>query len=326
MTSRSPDRSAQPHLTESLASHGGQRVALGYVLLLTGTLLFALNGTVVKSILLSGVSAVTLSETRAMGAFVILFAIVALTRPRALRVRRDEWKLLLAYGVIGVSMTQFLYFVAIERMPIGIALIIEFTAPIWVVLWVRFGRRQAVKGTVWVGLLLAILGLALIAQVWQGFTLDGLGVAAAFGAAIALALFYILGEHARRGDHARDAISLTMWGMGGAALFWLLVPPWGFSNWSAYSGVSEPLAGSGPQLPLWVLTTWMVVMGTVVPFALAMKALAYITAAQASIIGMTEPLIASIIAWIALAEVLTPVQIAGGAVVLIGVYLAERSR
>ncbi len=326
MTSRPPDRSAQPHLTDSLASHGGQRVALGYVLLLTGTLLFALNGTVVKSILLSGVSAVTLSETRAMGAFVILFAIVALTRPRALRVRRDEWKLLLAYGVIGVSMTQFLYFVAIERMPIGIALIIEFTAPIWVVLWVRFGRRQAVKGTVWVGLLLAILGLALIAQVWQGFTLDGLGVAAAFGAAIALALFYILGEHARRGDHARDAISLTMWGMGGAALFWLLVPPWGFSNWSAYSGVSEPLAGSGPQLPLWVLTTWMVVMGTVVPFALAMKALAYITAAQASIIGMTEPLIASIIAWIALAEVLTPVQIAGGAVVLIGVYLAERSR
>jgi len=326
VTSRPPDRSAQPHLTDPLAPHGGQRVALGYTLLLTGTLLFALNGTVVKSILLSGVSAVTLSETRAMGAFVILLAIVALTRPRALRIRRDEWKLLLAYGVIGVSMTQFLYFVAIERMPIGIALIIEFTAPIWVVLWVRFGRHQTVRGSVWVGLLLAILGLALIAQVWQGFTLDGLGVAAAFGAAIALALFFILGEHARRGDPPRDAISLTMWGMGGAAVFWLLVPPWGFSNWSAYSGMSEPLAGSGPQLPLWVLTTWMVVMGTVVPFVLVMRALGYVTAAQASIIGMTEPLIASIIAWVALAEVLTPVQIAGGAIVLVGVYLAERSR
>jgi len=326
VTSRPPDRSAQPHLTDPLAPHGGQRVALGYVLLLTGTLLFALNGTVVKSILLSGVSAVTLSETRAMGAFVILLAIVALTRPRALRIRRDEWKLLLAYGVIGVSMTQFLYFVAIERMPIGIALIIEFTAPIWVVLWVRFGRHQTVRGSVWVGLLLAILGLALIAQVWQGFTLDGLGVAAAFGAAIALALFFILGEHARRGDPPRDAISLTMWGMGGAAVFWLLVPPWGFSNWSAYSGMSEPLAGSGPQLPLWVLTTWMVVMGTVVPFVLVMRALGYVTAAQASIIGMTEPLIASIIAWIVLSEVLTPVQIAGGAIVLVGVYLAERSR
>lgn len=326
MTSRPPDRSAQPHLADSRTPHGGQRLALGYVLLLTGTVLFALNGTVVKSILLSGVSAVTLSETRAMGAFVILFAIVAITRPGALRIRRDEWKLLLAYGVIGVSMTQFLYFVAIERMPIGIALIIEFTAPIWVVLWVRFGRHQTVKGSVWVGLLLAIIGLALIAQVWQGFTLDGLGVAAAFGAAIALALFFILGEHARRGDPPRDAISLTMWGMGGAALFWVVVPPWSLSAWGAYAGMSEPLAGSGPQLPLWVLTLWMVVMGTVVPFALVMKALGYINAAQASIIGMTEPLIASIIAWIALAEVFTPVQMVGGVVVLVGVYLAERSR
>ena len=326
MTSRSPDRAAQPHLTASLAPHSSRHLLIGYAFYLTATVLFALNGTVVKSILLSGISATTLSETRAMGAFAVLFIVVAITRPGALRIQRDEWKLLLAYGVIGVAMTQFLYFVAIERMPIGIALIIEFTAPIWVVLWVRFGRREAVKGTVWVGLLLAIMGLALIAQVWQGFTLDGLGVAAAFGAAIALALFYILGEHQQRGDSPRDALSLTMWGMGGAALFWVLVPPWSLSAWGAYAGMSEPLAGVGPQLPLWSLTTWMVVMGTVVPFALAMKSLNYLSAAQASIIGMTEPLIASIIAWIALAEVFTPVQIAGGVVVLVGVYLAERSR
>ena len=306
--------------------HDTRRTTIGYALLLSATVLFALNGTVVKSILLSGISATTLSGTRAIGSFVILFVVVALIRPRALRIRRDEWKILLAYGVIGVSMTQFLYFLAIERMPIGIALIIEFTAPIWVVLWVRFGRKQAVRGTVWVGLLLAVIGLALVAQVWQGFTLDGFGVAAAFGAAFALALFYVLGEHQRRGDHARDALSLTMWGMGGAALFWVVVPPWSLSAWGAYAGLSEPLAGVGPQLPLWLLTTWMVVMGTVIPFALAMKSLAYITAAQASIIGMTEPLIASIIAWIALAEVLTAAQIAGGAIVLVGVYLAERSR
>jgi drug/metabolite transporter (DMT)-like permease len=312
--------------TPAPAAHDSRRLLIGYALLLTGTVLFALNGTVVKSILLSGVSATTLSETRAMGAFVILFAVVAITRPQALRIRRGEWKLLLAYGVIGVAMTQFLYFVAIERMPIGIALIIEFTAPIWIVLWVRFGRRQAVRGTVWVGLLLAVIGLSLVAQVWRGFTLNGLGVAAAFGAAIALALFYILGEHQQQGDNARDALSLTMWGMGGAALFWVVVPPWSLSAWGAYAGMSEPLAGVGPQVPLWMLTTWMVVMGTVIPFVLAMKALTYITAAQASIIGMTEPLIASIIAWIALSEVLTPLQIAGGAIVLVGVYLAERSR
>ncbi len=310
----------------SQVAHDSRRTALGYTLLLTATVFFALNGTVVKSILLSGVSAPSLSEIRATGAFLILFIVVAIIRPRALRIHRREWKLLLAYGVIGVSMTQFLYFVAIERMPIGIALIIEFTAPIWVVLWVRFGRHQEVRATVWVGLLLALIGLAMVAQVWQGFTLDGLGVAAAFGAAFALALFYVIGEYQRRGAHARDALSLTMWGMGGATLFWAIVQPWWIFPWETYASVSEPLAGSGPQLPIWVLTAWMIVMGTVVPFVLAMTALAYVTAAQASIIGMTEPLIASIIAWIVLAEILTPAQIAGGAIVLIGVYLAERSR
>lgn len=321
-----PDGSGSAIPSGITSQHDGRRTALGYALLLTGTLFFALNGSVVKSILLSGVSAASLSEIRATGAFLILLVIVAVIRPHALRIRRDEWKLLLAYGVIGVSMTQFLYFVAIERMPIGIALIIEFTAPIWVVLWVRFGRHQDVRATVWVGLALALVGLAMVAQVWRGFTLDGLGVAAAFGAALALALFYVIGEHQRRGHHARDALSLTMWGMGGAALFWAIVQPWWLFPWETYAGASEPLAGTGPQLPLWVLTLWMIVMGTVVPFVLAMTALAYITAAQASIIGMTEPLIASIIAWIVLAEVLSPAQIAGGVIVLVGVYLAERSR
>jgi len=179
---------------------------------------------------------------------------------------------------------------------------------------------------VWAGLILALSGLALIAQVWQGMTLDLLGVAAAFGAALALALFYVIGEHQRRGDNPRDALSLTMWGMSGAALFWAVVQPWWNFPWQAYSGMSAPLGGSGPALPLTVLTTWMIVLGTVVPFTLAIASLAYISAAQASIVGITEPLIASLVAWIALGEVLTPVQIVGGIIVLVGVYVAERSR
>lgn len=313
-------------MTALLPEETKPRLLLGYGLYLSATILFALNGSVVKAILQSGVSATSLSEVRATGAFLILLVIVAITRPRALRIQRGEWRLLLAYGVIGVSMTQYLYFVALERLAIGIALIIEFTAPIFVVLWVRFGRRQQVRSSVWAGLILALSGLALIAQVWQGMTLDLLGVAAAFGAALALALFYVIGEHQRRGDNPRDALSLTMWGMGGAALFWAVVQPWWNFPWQAYSGMSAPLGGSGPALPLTVLTTWMIVLGTVVPFTLAIASLAYISAAQASIVGITEPLIASLVAWIALGEVLTPVQIVGGIIVLVGVYVAERSR
>lgn len=313
-------------MTALLPEETRPRLLLGYGLYLAATLLFAINGSVVKAILQSGVTATSLSEVRATGAFVILLVIVAVVRPRALRIRRNEWKLLLAYGVIGVSMTQYLYFVALERLAIGIALIIEFTAPIFVVLWVRFGRHQQVRSSVWVGLALSLSGLALMAQVWQGLSLDLLGVAAAFGAALALALFYVIGEHQRRGDTPRDALSLTMWGMGGAALFWAVVQPWWIFPWASYTAMSAPLGGTGPSLPIVALTGWMVVLGTVVPFTLAIASLAYITAAQASIVGITEPLIASLVAWAVLGEILTPVQIAGGITVLVGVYLAERSR
>ncbi len=93
-------------------------------------------------------------------------------------------------------MTQWLYFVAIERMPIGIALLIEFTAPIMVVLWVRFGWHRPVRNTIWIGLALALAGLAMVAEIWSGSTLNPVAVAAAFGAAGSLAVYYLLGETA----------------------------------------------------------------------------------------------------------------------------------
>lgn len=311
-----------------LAEHppASRKLAIGYGLYLCATLMFSLNGTVVKTILLSGVSATRLSEFRATGAFLILLVVVAIIRPRALRIRRDEWKILLAYGVIGVSLTQFLYFVAIERIPISVGLILEFTAPIYVVLWARFGQKQPVRSSVWLGLALAIIGMCLAASIWQGLAFDGVGIAAGIVCALALALYYVLGEHQRRGDHPRDAMSLTMWGLGGAALFWAIAQPWWSFPWSELSGNSTTPLAYGLHFPIWSLATYMVILGTVVPFTLVTASLAYISASQASIVGMTEPLFATLIAWVVLGESLTLIQILGCAIVLVGVYIAERSR
>jgi drug/metabolite transporter (DMT)-like permease len=303
-----------------------RRLVFGYTLYFFAALLFALNGTVSKSILVTGISAARLVELRVTAAFLILFIFVAITRRSALRIRRDEIVLLLVFGMLGIAMTQWLFFVSIERLAVGIALIIEFTAPIMVALWFRFGRRQPVRQTVWIGLVLALVGLMLIAQVWLGFTLDVLGVTAALGAAVALALYYILAEHQVRRPNARDTISLTMWGFGSAALFWAIAQPWWSFPWEALAGTGQPLGVEGPDVPLSFLAAWMVVLGTVAPFWLVVASLHHISAAQASTVGMIEPVMASVIAWLALSEILTPMQIVGGAVVLAGVYLAERSR
>jgi drug/metabolite transporter (DMT)-like permease len=288
--------------------------------------LFALNGTISKSILLTGFDSARLSQLRVTVAFAILLAFVAIRRRSALRLGRREIPILLAYGILGVAMTQYLYFVSISRLPVGIALLIEFTAPIMVALWFRFGMHQPTRRTVWLALVIALVGLAMVGQVWLGFTLDGIGVIAGFGAAAALAIYYILADVQIRRPDARDPVSLTMWGFGAAALFWAVVQPWWSFPWSGLNGVGHPLGETGPAVPIWVLCSYMIILGTVVPFWLVVVSLQHIRASQASVIGMTEPLLATFIAWAALGEVLAPVQIVGAVIVLVGVFMAENSR
>ncbi len=315
---------AEPLPGVSEAPH--RHPARGYTLYLVAATLFAFNGTISKSILVSGIDAARLSQLRVTVAFLILLAVVAITRPATLRIRRSEVPILLVYGILGIAMTQYLYFVSISRLPVGVALLIEFTAPIMVALWFRFGLHERTSGRVWLALGLALLGLALVGQVWEGFTLDGLGVIAGFGAAGALAIYYLLADRQVRGPRPRDPVSLTMWGFGAAAVFWAIVQPWWTFPWSELSGDGYPFGADGAAVPLWVLSSYMIVLGTVVPFWLVVVSLHHIRASQASVVGMTEPLLAIFIAWVALGEALAPVQIVGAVIVLAGVLLAERSR
>lgn len=298
----------------------------GYALYLAGATLFAINGTVAKSIIVSDIDPARLSQMRVTAAFLILAAVLAMVNPKGFRLKRNEIIPIIAYGVLGVAMTQYLYFVAIELMPIGIALLIEFTAPIMVALWFRFGMRVPTKRTVWAALAIALFGLALVAQIWQGFTLNPLGVAAAFGAAAALTIYFVLGDRQVRPPFNRDPVSLTMWGFAAASIMWAIVQPWWSFPWSYLAGDGYPLGANGPAVSVGFLAAWMVVLGTALPFWLVVAALRHIRASQASVVGMTEPLIAILVAWLALGEVLTPIQILGGVIVLTGVLLAERSR
>ena len=317
-----------PHGLPEVTATGGLSVnapraqLIGYLLYLPAAVLFALNGTVSKQLLLGGVDSTRLSQLRVTGAFAVLFMVVLVTKRATIRIRRQEIPTMLVYGIAGIAMTQWLYFVAITRLPVGVALLVEFTAPVMVALWIRFAWQQPVRNLVWGALALAMVGLALVGQVWDGFTLDGLGLVAGLGAAVALAIYYLVGERAVRD---RDPMSLTMWGMGAAALMWAVIAPWWTFPWSSIGAVHGEI-GPVTDIGGWWLATYMVLLGTVVPFALVLFSLKYLTAAQASVVGLADPLLASAIAWVVLGESLGPVQILGGAVVLGGVLLAERSR
>ena len=109
---------------------------------------------------------------------------LAVAAPRRLRITWREVPFLAVFGVVGVALTQFLYYYAIGRMPVGIALVFEMTAPVFIALYVWLVRREKVRSRLWLALLLSLSGLVLVAEVWQGGgSLDAAGVAAALLAA-----------------------------------------------------------------------------------------------------------------------------------------------
>jgi hypothetical protein len=145
------------------------RPLFGAVMMVSASALFAGNGTVSKLVLQAGVEPPQLTALRAGGAALGLLALSGLLAPgpRRLRLTPGDLPLLMAYGLAGFFCVLFLYFVAIERLPVGIGLLLGYTAPVFVALWVRFGQRQSVRPRLWGGLVVCLIGLGLVAEVWR---------------------------------------------------------------------------------------------------------------------------------------------------------------
>jgi drug/metabolite transporter (DMT)-like permease len=286
--------------------------------------LFGFNGTIAKIVLHSGISSLRLSEIRSAGAFLGLVLVVLATRPQVLRTSRRELPFLVLFGACGVAFVQLFYFLAIQRLPIGIALLIEYLAPLLVALWARFVAGEPVRRRIWLALALSLLGLSLVVDVWQGVSLDGAGVAFALLGALSYAVYLLLAQHSVAG---RDPVSLLAYGFLFASLLWTAIQPW----WSFPAGIvggDVSLLGrlAGSHLPLWSLLACLVVLGTMAPFALIVGSLRHLSATRVGIIATLEPVAGALIAYAWLGETLGAVQLAGGAVVLAAIFLAQTAR
>jgi drug/metabolite transporter (DMT)-like permease len=301
------------------------RPALGYAMVLTAATLWALNGTVSKVIIQSGgVTPERLTQVRATGAFLLLVAALLLWRRSTLRVSRRELPFLAVFGVCGLALVAWFYFVAIDRLEIAVALLIQYVAPVLVALYARYVLHEPVRRRIWAALALAIVGLSLLLQLWNGIELDTIGLLASVGAAVTFALYILMADE---GLKRRSTSSLLTYGFLFAALFWAIVQPWTSFPWHLVDD-SVSLLGrlDSIELPVWLLMGWMVVLGTIVPFGLLVAALRHIRPTRAGILAMFEPVAATVIAYAWLGEKLDPVQLVGAAVVLCGIVLAQTSR
>jgi len=301
-----------------------RRPAVGYAMVISAALLFALNGTVSKVVLQSGISSLELTQVRATGAFLGFAVVLAFARRESLRLARREVPYLVVFGIAGIALVQWLYFVSIGRLPIGIALLIEYLAPILIAIWAWAILKEPVRRRIWAALVLALAGLSLVVEVWSGLSLDRVGVAAALAAAVAFAVYVLMAERAVKG---RDPASLTCYGFLFAALFWAAVQPvWWFPAGRLDDSVS--LLGHLERfaLPVWLLMLYVVVAGTMVTFLLVVAALRHISATRVGIVAMLEPVAAGGVAFLWLGETFGTLQLVGGGIVLAAILLAQTAR
>jgi len=285
---------------------------------------FALGGVAAKVLREADMDAFRLTQIRSTGAGLILLAFAIIKGKDQLRARKEEIKDLILFGIIGVAAVTSFYFFAIKYLFVSVALIIEFTASIWIALYLKFVRKKHISPIMWLGIACAFFGLILVSQIWSGSTLHPLGVAVAFADAFALAYYFITAE---RLTQTRTSLSLMTWGIGVAAIFWAIILPW----WSfpfEYLTDSYSLSGnlSSYNAPGWALLLWIIIIGTVIPYLLTVTGIRELSAGTSSVIGMIEPIFAGVIAWIILNEALSGIQLVGCAVVLLGIYLADKAK
>ncbi|MGA5206070.1 EamA family transporter [Streptomyces variegatus] len=303
--------------SDSSVSGRGRGVGLGLALL--SALAFGGSGVAAKPLIEAGLEPLHVVWLRVAGAALVMLPLAV--RHRALLRRRPG--LLAGFGLLAVAGVQACYFAALSRIPVGVALLIEYLAPALVLGWVRFVQKRPVTRAAAVGVVLAVGGLACVVEVWSGLGFDALGLLLALGAACCQVGYFVLSDQGSdAGDEAPDPLGVIAYGLlVGAAVLTVVARPWTM-DWSVLQGTASM---DGRPVAAAVLLAWIVLVATVVAYVTGVIAVRRLSPQVAGVVACLEAVIATVLAWVLLGEHLSAPQIAGGAIVLVGAFIAQSS-
>ena len=273
---------------------------------------FGTSGAVIKPLLEAGWSPAGAVTARALlGGIVLLPAALFLLRGRWDALWRGRYRVLLI-ALIGVAGTQLVYFAAVQRIPVSTAVLVEYMAPVLLVLvaWVRL--RRIPKAVVLIGSVVAVAGLVLVVSPGGSGSFDVLGITFALIAMVGCAIYYVV---AARPSDGLPPVALAAFGLliGGVALG--LVGLTGVVPFSATFGTVDLLGG----LPWWIPLLFVGVVSTAFAYASSITASEILGSRISSFVGLLEVVAATIYAWLLLGEELSWLQLAGGALILVGI-------
>ncbi|MFE1663259.1 DMT family transporter [Microbacterium sp. P02] len=299
-----------PSSTAARMSSTGLMMAVG------SALAFSSSGPFMKPLLEAGWSVgAALLVRMAVAGLVLAPALVSALRAERSFLRR-HWRIIVGFGLTGVAGCQIFYFSAMQRMPVAVALLIQYLAPVLLVLFAWARTRRAPSRLVVVGSIVAIGGLILVVDI-AGAAFDLLGTLFALGAAICVGAYFLISE--RAGDDL-PPLALASGGLfTGAALVGVL----GLIGVLPLTAPAVSVELAGVSVPWFVPLLWVAAVATSVGYAFGVMAVPRIGSRLASFVGLSEVLFALGFAWLFLGETPAPVQFVGGALILVGVVLVR---
>lgn len=292
-------------------SNAGLGLAVGSALAFGG------SGVAAKPLIEAGLDPLHVVWLRVAGAALVMLPLAV--RHRDLVRRRPA--LLAGFGLLAVAGVQACYFAAISRIPVGVALLVEYLAPALVLGWVRFVQRRPVARAAVLGVVLAVGGLACVVEIWSGLGFDALGLLLALGAACCQVGYFVLSDHGgAAGDDAPDPLGVIAYGLVvGALVLTVVARPWTM-DWAVLGGSADL---DGTAVAAWLLLGWVVLIATVLAYVTGVLAVRRLSPQVAGVVACLEAVIATVLAWIVLGEHLSAPQLLGGAVVLVGAFIAQ---
>ncbi|MEN3121383.1 DMT family transporter [Janibacter sp. LM] len=279
---------------------------------------FGSSGTFGTALMATGWSPAAVVTLRIVGAALLLAGPTAVAM-------RGRWHLLrrnvvpvLAYGLLAVAGCQFAYFMAVDSLSVGVALLLEYLAPVLIVgwMWARRGHRPSRLTSA--GVVAAIVGLVLVLDVASGAELDVVGVLWGLLAAVGLVVFFLVAAH--ESEHSLPPIALAGGGLAVGALSLVATTALGILPWSA--GTADVTLG-GWSLPWWAAVLELALVAGAVAYATGIAAARVLGGTVASFVGLSEVLLAITFAWLLVGEAMSPGQLLGGVAVLAGVVMVK---
>lgn len=302
-------------------SHVSDHFRTGLLFAVSSAVAFGSSGPFAKALMEAGWSPTAAVTARMAGGALVMAIFATVIRPGWFREALRHSKTVIAYGLIPIAGAQLCYYNAVSHLSVGVALLLEYTAPVLVVGWLWATTKRRPSSLTLTGVALAVAGIMLVLNVFSGAHINLVGVGWGLAAAICAACYFLMSDQVDADGDGLNPITLAAAGLVvGAASVALL----------GASGVMPLTFTTNDTVIAGLTTSWVVpvialcVVATAIAYTLGIIGISRLRPRFASLVGLSEVLFAVLAAWVLVGEAVTPTQAVGGAVVLLGLALARQ--